>query len=80
MEYQSEAELEKQLLSQLKDVGYSVIAIKDEKSLIDNFRKQLYLHNQSKMESKPFSDKEFERVLLWIEGKSVFQSAKFIKR
>jgi type I restriction enzyme R subunit len=79
MEYQSEAELEKQLLKQLKEIGYSEVAIKDEDALIANFRKQLYLHNQKKMESKPFSDKEFERVLLWLEGKSVFQSAKLLR-
>lgn len=76
---QSEAQLERQLLDELKAIGYSEIFINDEIKLFNNFRKQLYLHNQRVMQSKPFSDKEFEKVLLWLEGKSVFASAKLLR-
>ena len=79
MEYQSEAELEKQLLEQLVGLGYKQIVVNDEAQLEKNFRTQLYLHNQAKMKSKPFSDAEFERVKIFLDGKSVFQSAKLLR-
>lgn len=79
MDYQSEAELEKQLLEQLVGLGYKQIIANDESQLEKNFRTQLYLHNQAKMKSKPFSDKEFERIKIFLDGKSVFQSAKLLR-
>jgi len=79
MDYQSEAELEKQLLDQLVGLGYKSIVVNDEAQLEKNFRTQLYLHNQSKMKSKPFTDAEFERVKIFLDGKSVFQSAKLLR-
>ena len=79
MDYQSEAELEKQLLDQLIGLGYKSIVVNDETQLEKNFRTQLYLHNQSKMKSKPFTDAEFERVKIFLDGKSVFQSAKLLR-
>ena len=45
MSYQSEAELEKQLIAQLCDLGYEKVSIADEEQLVANFRKQLSLHN-----------------------------------
>ena len=71
--------LEKQLLDQLIGLGYKSIVVNDEAQLEKNFRTQLYLHNQSKMKSKPFTDAEFERVKIFLDGKSVFQSAKLLR-
>ena len=79
MAYQSEAELEKQLINELVKGGYERVTIDTEDALMKNFRTQLYLHNQKKMESKPFTDKEFERVLSYLGGKSVFDSAKILR-
>lgn len=79
MSYQSEAELEKQLISQLSDLGYEKVSIADEEQLVANFRKQLSLHNESKLGGAPLTDKEFERVMRHVEGKSVFQSAKILR-
>lgn len=79
MSYQSEAELERLLVEQLVSQGYEKVKIEDEASLIENFREQLYLHNESKLDKVRFTDKEFERILRHVEGKSVFQSAKILR-
>lgn len=79
MSYQSEAELEKQLIQQLVDLGYEKVTVSNEEELVRNFRKQLSLHNESKLDGVPFTDKEFERIMRHIEGKSVFQSAKILR-
>lgn len=79
MGYQSEAQLEKLLVEQLVDQGYSKVTINNEDDLIKNFREQLYLQNKSKLNEIEFTDKEFERILRYIEGNSVFQSAKILR-
>ena len=79
MSYQSEAELEKQLCYQFENQGYDLVEINNEDDLKENFRKQLNLHNESKLNGVPLTDKEFERVLRYIEGKSVFESAKILR-
>ncbi|MDW8802949.1 type I restriction endonuclease subunit R [Clostridium sp. A1-XYC3] len=79
MAYQSEAELEKQLVDQLVNQGYDKVSIVNEEELTKNFRIQLYKHNEKRLNGIPFTDKEFERVLRQLEGKSVFQSAKILR-
>lgn len=79
MGYQSEAELEENLVKQLINQEYKKVTINDEEELINNFREQLYIHNKSKLNNEPFTDKEFERILRTIEGKSVFQSSLILR-
>lgn len=79
MSYQSEAELEENLIEQLVKQGFRRINIIDEEGLKNNFRNELYLLNESKLNSQPFTDKEFERILRHIEGKSVFQSSMILR-
>lgn len=78
MAYQSEAELENQLIAQLKNQGYEVVKIPDYNSLEENFKIQFYKFNQNKLDS-PISDKEWERIFNHMKGKSVFQSAKILR-
>ena len=75
MLYQSEAQLEENLIKQLVNQGFSRVTISNEDELKDNFRRELFEHNKSKLNNEPFTDKEFERILRYVEGKSVFQSA-----
>ncbi|MGL5331149.1 MAG: type I restriction endonuclease subunit R [Peptostreptococcaceae bacterium] len=79
MSYQREAELESNLVKQLESKGFNKVRINDEEELKNNFRNELYLHNKAKLNGEPFTDKEFERILRDVEGKSVFQSAKFLR-
>lgn len=77
--YQSEAQLEDLLVKDLMKKGYERVSIPDSDELERNFRNMLYKFNQDKLSGKPFSDKEFEKVLLHIEGKSIYQSAKNLR-
>lgn len=79
MSYQSEAELESNLVKQLESQGFNKVKINNEEELKNNFRNELYLHNKAKLNGEPFTDKEFERILREVEGKSVFQSTKFLR-
>ena len=75
MGYQSEAELENKLIEKLKTQGYERVLINDYAELENNFREQLNKFNIIALENKPLTDKEFERVLNVLNGKSVLQSA-----
>ena len=79
MSYQSEAQLEDNLIKQLESQGFNKVKISNEEELKNNFRKELFEHNKSKLNNKPFTDKEFERILRHVEGKSVFQSAMILR-
>ena len=79
MGYQSEAELEKLLIEQLKEQGYERVKISDESDLKANFREQLFKYNKEKLDNKNFSDKEFNRILIYLEGKSIFKCAKQLR-
>ncbi|APC81994.1 TPA: type I restriction endonuclease subunit R [Clostridium botulinum] len=79
MAYQSEAELEKHLIKQLESKGYDKVKISTEEELIKNFRVQLNKYNKEKLAGTPLTDKEFERVMRKIEGKSIFEGAKILR-
>lgn len=73
--YQSEAELEKELIAALQGLKYEFIAINNEDELYRNFRKQIDTINHIKL-----SDKEFDRLLNSMLGKSRFESAKNLRQ
>lgn len=79
MSYQSEAQLEHQLIEDLIIHGYERVMIPNMESLENNFRKILNLFNKENLKGKELSDKEFARVMLEINGKSVYQSAKQLR-
>lgn len=78
MAYQSEAELESQFIEQLNKQEYSTVSISDYDTLVNNFKVQFEKFNAAKLDS-PLSEKEWDRVLNHMLGKSVFQSAKIIR-
>lgn len=79
MTYQSEYELEMQLIKQLEAQGYTKVSIGDEEALKANFRKMLFEHNKEKLNNTPFTDKEFNRILIHLEGKSIYNSSKLFR-
>ena len=79
MTYQTEQELEQLLIKQLQDQGYSRVKIEDEEQLKANFRKQLNLFNKNKLNGLELTDKEFNRILIHLEGKSIFTSSKLFR-
>ena len=70
----SEKELEENLLKQLSDQGYEIVDVKDEESLLENFRKQLEKFNNIK-----FSNEEFTKILTYLAGGSIFEKSKKLR-
>lgn len=78
--YESESRLEEKLINQLIKQGYRKVQIDTVKDLERNFREQINEHNKFRLEEKPLSDKEFERLMIKISGKGFFQSAKELRQ
>ena len=74
MSIESEATLEDKLMSKLVDEGYEKITIVNEKDLINNLKVQLEKFNKT-----TFTDEEFNKILLYLEGGSVFDKAKKLR-
>lgn len=79
MAYQSEAQLEDLLIKQLVEEGYAQAEIGDYEALLSNFREQFFLYNKEKLGGAPLTDKEWERLLNYMLGHSVFESAKILR-
>ncbi|MGT0243659.1 hypothetical protein ACVNP1_01185 [Staphylococcus aureus] len=71
MAYQSEYALENEMMNQLEQLGYERVTIRDNKQLLDNFRTILNQRHADKLEGNPLTDKEFQRLLTMIDGKSI---------
>ena len=78
MSYQSEAELEKLLIEQLQSQEYARVTVPDYDTLTANFREQFQIFNRENL-STPLSDKEWERVMNYVSGNTVFQCAKILR-
>lgn len=73
---ESETALENSLIETLVGVGYNQVSIASEEELINNFRVQINKHNLAKhLNNIPLTDTEFERLMISIGGKGIFNSA-----
>lgn len=73
---QSEAKLENGMMQTLVDLGFEKVSIIDEASLLKNFKNQISIHNLEKhLNQTPLTDSEFDRLLISLGGKGVFNSA-----
>ncbi|WP_331527107.1 type I restriction endonuclease subunit R [Blautia sp.] len=79
MGYQSEAELENQLIKQLINQDYVSVQINNYDQLLENFRIQFAEFNKDKLGDNPLSDKEWDRLLNYMLGRTVFESAKVLR-
>lgn len=79
MSYQSEAALENEVMDRLVDLGYEHVSILNDDQLKDNFRKILNERHIDKLNNEPLTDREFERLMTQINGKSVFESAQILR-
>ena len=71
MSIQSESTLEENLINRLVRNGYEKIQISNEKDLTDNLKKQIEIFNKIDL-----TDDEFNKILLHLEGGTVFDKAK----
>lgn len=74
MTTQPEQLLENNLVAQLQMLGYTYVAIADEKDLLANLKSQLEKHNGIQLTAK-----EFDRVLNILSKGSVFDKAKTLR-
>ena len=82
MTTQSEAALEEGLIRTLIENSYERVVIKEEENLRDNFKRQLEKHNRKELElhgRTQFTDAEFDRILLHLEGGTRFEKAKKLR-
>ncbi|MGZ9848313.1 type I restriction endonuclease subunit R [Macrococcus psychrotolerans] len=79
MSYQSEAALENEVMDRLVDLGYERVNILNDDQLKENFRRILNERHIDKLNNEPLTDREFERLMTQINGKSVFESAQILR-
>lgn len=83
MEHISEYNVETRFIDRLEKIGYEFVKLDDYSDVLKNFRNTLAKFNAIKLiESKgvaEFSEAEFERVLIHVENKSVYESAKILR-
>ena len=82
MSVQSEAALENGLIDTLQKMNYEYVHIEEEKNLSANFKRQLEKHNKKKLEElgrTQFTESEFEKILIYLEGGTRFEKAKKLR-
>lgn len=82
MPVQSEAALENGLIATLQKMNYEYVHIEEEKNLSANFKRQLEKHNKKKLEKlgrTEFTESEFEKILIYLEGGTRFEKAKKLR-
>ncbi|MBF1640452.1 type I restriction endonuclease subunit R [Prevotella sp.] len=82
MPVQSEAALENGLIATLQQMNYEYVQIEEEKNLRTNFKSQLEKHNRKRLEEigrTEFTDAEFEKILIYLEGGTRFEKAKKLR-
>lgn len=82
MPVQSEAALENGLIDTLQKMNYEYVHIEEEKNLSANFKRQLEKHNKKKLEElgrTQFTESEFEKILICLEGGTRFEKAKKLR-
>ena len=75
MSVQSEAQLEHELIAQLKNLGYSQVDIKDETQLLSNLKIQVERAN----DISAFSANEWAQVLNHLKAGNSFNCAKVLR-
>ena len=75
MTVQSEYQLENELISQLKQLGYASVTLKDESQLLSNLKTQIERANGL----APLSETEWKQVISFLNTGTVFERAKNLR-
>ena len=80
---QSEYDVEIKFIEKLEGIGYEYVDLKNYDDVIKNFKAKLEQFNSKKLiEVKgqdTLSESEFNRVLIYLENNSVYESAKILR-
>ena len=80
---QSEYDVEARFIERLGEIGFDYVELKNYEDVVENFRTQLAAFNAEKLiEAKgeaSLSDTEFSRIMIHVDNKSVYESAKILR-
>ena len=82
MSIQSEAALEAGLIATLRKMDYEYVQIAEDENLQANFKRQLEIHNRKRLaehDRTEFTDEEFDKILIYLEGGTRFEKAKKLR-
>ncbi len=83
MSHISEYEVETKFIDRLESIGYEYKELRNYDDVLANFRSKLAQFNSQKLieakGSAELSDAEFDRVLIHLDNKTVYESAKILR-
>ena len=83
MAHTSEYEVEDIFIKRLEGIGYKFIKLDNYNDVLANFREQLAKFNAKKLAEKghdaSFSNAEFNRIMIYVDNHSVYESAKILR-
>ena len=74
--------MEAGLIATLRQMDYEYVQIVEEDNLYANFKRQLEIHNKKQLAEvgrTSFTDEEFEKILIYLEGGTRFEKAKKLR-
>ncbi|EYA92074.1 type-1 restriction enzyme R protein [Bacteroides fragilis str. S36L5] len=74
--------MEAGLIATLRQMDYEYVQIVEEDNLYVNFKRQLEIHNKKQLAEvgrTSFTDEEFEKILIYLEGGTRFEKAKKLR-
>ena len=82
MAHISEYDVETKFIDRLESIGYQYVELKNYEDVLINFKEKLEEFNKEKLQANGvdrLSDAEFGRVMIHLDNKSVYESAKLLR-
>ena len=77
--YTTEYDVENQFIKVITTNWYKYNSMSSYEELLDNFRNKLNLINKEVLKGKPLTDSEFKEILIYLDGKSIFESSQILR-
>ena len=77
--YTTEYDVENQFIKVITTNWYKFNKMSSYDEMLDNFRNKLNLLNKEVLKGKPLTDNEFKEILIFLDGKSIFESSQILR-
>ena len=77
--YTTEYDVENQFIKVITTNWYKYNKMSSYDEMLDNFRNKLNLLNKEVLKGKPLTDNEFKEILIFLDGKSIFESSQILR-
>ncbi len=77
--YTTEYDVENQFIKVITTNWYKYNKLSSYEELIENFRNKLNIINKEVLKDKPLTDSEFKEILIYLDGKSIFESSQILR-